>query len=50
MIREEKIDFLLSADKAEPKYFRYGKDYGDFSGVSDEELDFMVEELDWMWK
>lgn len=50
MSRQEKVDFLLSADKAEPKYFCYGKLYGDFSDVSDEFLDLMVEELDWMWK
>lgn len=46
--REQKIEFLLSGEK-ELK-LPYSNKYGDFSSVSDEELDDMVEELDWLWK
>ncbi len=49
MNREEKIKFLKRGQTEEPKYFNYDK-YGDFSGVSNELLDKLVEELDWIWK
>lgn len=48
MDRQEKIEFLLSREKE--LNLPYSKRYGDFSKVSDEELDEMVEELDWLWK
>jgi hypothetical protein len=46
--REQKIEFLLSGER-ELK-LPYSDKYGDFSNVSDKELDEMVEELDWLWK
>lgn len=49
MSREDKIGFLKRGQAEEPKYFNYDI-YGDFSGVSDELLNKLVEELDWMWK
>lgn len=49
MSREEKIIFLKRGQAEEPKYFNYDR-YDDFSGVSDELLNELVEELDWMWK
>lgn len=48
MTREQKIEFLLNGEK-ELK-IPYSKNYGDFSTVSDDELNEMVEELDWLWK
>lgn len=50
MTRKEKINFLILAEKQEPKYFNYTNKYGDFSNVNDEQLNELVEELDWMWK
>ena len=52
MSREEKIAFLLSGERELRSIcsINYSNKYGDFSGVSDEELDEMVEELDWLWK
>lgn len=47
--REDKIKFLKRAQAEKPKYFNYDQ-FGDFSGVSDELLNELVEELDWMWK
>lgn len=49
MSREDKIGFLKSGQAEEPKYFNYDI-YGDFSCVSDELLNKLVDELDWMWK
>jgi len=49
MSREDKIKFLKRGQTGEPKYFNYDK-YDDFSGVSDEWLNKLVEELDWIWK
>lgn len=49
MSRDSKIKFLLSAQEAEPSYFNYSQ-YGDFSDITDEKLDELVEELDWIWK
>ncbi len=49
MSREDKIKFLKMGQIEVPKYFNYDK-YGDFSSVSDELLDKLVEELDWIWK
>ena len=48
MTREQKISFLLSGEKE--LGMRYTEKYDDFSTVPDEELDEMVEELDWLWK
>lgn len=42
--REDKIAFLRRAQSEEPKYFNYDN-YGDFSQVSDEELNLFVEKL-----
>ena len=49
MSREDKIKFLKRGQAEEPKHFNYDM-YGDFSDVSDELLDKLVEELDWIWK
>lgn len=49
MSRADKINFLKEGQAFEPRYFNYD-DYGDFSGVSDDQLDKLVEELDWIWK
>lgn len=49
MSREEKINFLKSAQNEEPEHFDYSF-YGDFSNVSNDLLDILVEELDWIWK
>lgn len=49
MSREDKIKFLKRGQAEEPKYFNYDS-YGDFSNVSDELLNELVEELDWIWK
>ena len=53
MTREDKIAFLQTGERELGKdfsSFRYSEIYGDFSNVSDEDLDFIVEELDWLWK
>lgn len=52
LTRKEKIDFLLSGEKELGENFsiNYTNKYGDFSNVSNEDLDEMVEELDWLWK
>lgn len=52
MSREEKIAFLSRGEKELGNTYsiNYSNKYGDFSCVSDEELDEMVEELDWLWK
>ena len=49
MSREDKIKFLKRGQAEEPKYFNYDS-YGDFSNVSNELLNELVEELDWIWK
>ena len=49
MSREEKINFLKRGQAEEPRYFNYDR-YGDFSDVSEQLLNELVEELDWMWK
>lgn len=49
MTREEKIEFLKLGQREIGQYVNYDK-YGDFSNVSDEKLDELVEELDWLWK
>lgn len=49
MSREDKIKFLKRGQSEEPKYFNYDQ-FGDFSDASDELLNELVEELDWMWK
>lgn len=46
--REQKIEFLLAGEKE--LGLKYSDKYGDFSNVSDEDLNDMVEELDWLWK
>jgi hypothetical protein len=48
MTREQKINFLREGEK-ELK-IPYTEKYGDFSTVSDDELNEMVDELDWLWK
>ncbi len=53
MTREQKINFLKEGEKALGKDFqfaRYSEVYGDFSNISDETLDELVDELDWLWK
>ena len=45
--REDKIGFLKRGQAEEPKHFNYDR-YGDFSDVSDELLNDLVEELDWI--
>ncbi len=53
MTREQKIDFLKEGEKALGKDFqfaRYSEVYGDLSNISDEMLDELVDELDWLWK
>ena len=52
MTREQKIEFLLSGEKELEKEhgIKYTDKFGDFSTVSNEKLDEMVEELDWLWK
>jgi len=51
-LREQKIEFLMAGEKelSEKYSIKYSDKYGDFSNVSEEELDKMVEELDWLWK
>ena len=49
MTREEKIEFLKQGQEDVRQFVNYDK-FGDFSTVSDKELDELVEELDWMWK
>ena len=46
--REQKIEFLLAGEKE--LGLPYTRKYGNFSNVTDEELNDMVEELDWLWK
>ena len=51
--REDKINFLKEGERELGEKFqfaRYSETYGDFSNVSDEALDELVEELDWLWK
>ena len=48
MTKEEKIKFLKLGQREIGQYVNYDK--LDFSKVSDEELDILVEELDWIWK
>ena len=53
MTREEKINFLKQGEKELGKNFqfaRYSENFGDFSTTSDEALDELVEELEWLWK
>lgn len=53
MTREQKINFLKEGEKQLGKDFsfaRYSEVYGDFTTTSDETLDELVEELDWLWK
>lgn len=53
MTREEKINFLKEGEKELGKNFdfaRYSEVYGDFSNISDEIIDDLVDELDWLWK
>lgn len=53
MTREEKINFLKQGEKELGEKFqfaRYSENFGDFSTTSDEALDELVEELDWLWK
>lgn len=49
MTREEKIAFLKSGQQHIGQYVNYD-DCGDFSDMSNSELDMLVEELDWIWK
>lgn len=51
--REQKINFLKEGEKELGKDFsfaRYSEEYGDFSTTTDEVIDKLVEELDWLWK
>ena len=51
--REDKINFLKEGEKELGEKFqfaRFSEAYGDFSNVSDETLDQLVDELDWLWK
>ena len=51
--REDKINFLKEGERELGEKFqfaRYSETYGDFSNVSDETLDELVEELNWLWK
>ena len=53
MTREDKINFLKEGEKELGEKFnfaRYSEIYGDFSTVSDNALDELVEGLDWLWK
>ena len=53
LTREQKINFLKEGEKQLGKDFsfaRYSETYGDFSTTSDEVIDELVEELDWLWK
>ena len=53
MTREDKINFLKEGEKELGEKFnfaRYSEIYGDFSTVSDNTLDELVEELDLLWK
>ena len=46
--REQKINFLLEGEKK--LKIPYTETCGDFSTISDDDLNEMVEELDWLWK
>ena len=48
LTRDQKIAFLLDGEKEIG--IKYTNKYSDFSNVSNEELNEMVEELDWLWK
>lgn len=53
LTREQKINFLKEGEKELGKDFsfaRYSEEYGDFSTTTDEVIDKLVEELDWLWK
>ena len=53
MTREDKINFLKEGEKELGEKFtfaRYSEIHGDFSTVSDNTLDELVEELDWLWE
>lgn len=53
MTREQKIEFLKQGEKElgkDFKFARYSEVFGDFSTTSDDTLNKLVDELDWLWK
>jgi len=48
MTRDQKIAFLLAGER--DLSIPYTEKCGDFSTTSDDDLNEMVEELDWLWK